>query len=97
MLQVAGLDDFVTNAAAFDGDGLIGYIDIAFTQERVAIEIDGFAWHSSPDRFQSDRDRQNRLVNAGWTVLRFTWENIHNNPGAMVERIRSALHRPCSG
>jgi very-short-patch-repair endonuclease len=39
----------------------------------VAVEIDGFAFHHAPDRFQRDRTRQNALVGLGWTVLRFTW------------------------
>jgi very-short-patch-repair endonuclease len=38
----------------------------------LVIEVDGWAYHRTPDRFQRDRERQNRLVAAGWTVLRFT-------------------------
>jgi len=30
-------------------------IDIAFVREKLAIEIDGWAWHHTPDRFQRDR------------------------------------------
>ena len=45
-----------------------------YPELKLAIEVDGFEHHSSPDAFQRDRTRQNRLVALGWTVLRFTWE-----------------------
>jgi very-short-patch-repair endonuclease len=54
--------------------------DAAYPPLKLAIEIDGFAHHSSPDAFQSDRTRQNRLVALGWTVLRFTWTDIVKHP-----------------
>lgn len=66
--------------------GLIGWVrgyrigefevDLAFVGSRVAIEIDGWAWHSDVERFRHDRRRQNALVLAGWTVLRFTWHDL---------------------
>ena len=33
------------------------------------------------ERFQRDRQRQNRLIAAGWTVLRFTWRDLIERPG----------------
>ena len=50
-------------------------IDVAFREQRIAIEVDGFAYHSDRARFQRDRSRQNLLVGLGWTVLRFTWDD----------------------
>ena len=47
-------------------------LDLAFPDVLLAIEIDGWAWHTDPDRFRDDRRRQNALVTAGWMVLRFT-------------------------
>jgi len=66
-------------------------VDIAFVTERLAIEIDGWAWHHSPDRFQRDRAKQNQLVGAGWTVLRFTWFDLTNRPDAVIRQVRAAL------
>ncbi|KAA0023744.1 type IV toxin-antitoxin system AbiEi family antitoxin domain-containing protein [Antrihabitans cavernicola] len=71
-----------------------GYeIDVAFIAHRVAIEVDGWAWHHRVDRFNSDRIRQNTLVNAGWRVLRFTWHQLHDSPTAVLDQIRAALSR----
>lgn len=47
-------------------------IDIAIPELKIAIEVDGFLYHSGRESFDSDKRRQNDLVTAGWTVLRFT-------------------------
>jgi hypothetical protein len=58
-----------------------GYvIDLAFPAQRVAIEVDGWAWHMTADRFVEDRRRQNALVNKQWTILRFTWHDLVGRP-----------------
>ncbi len=71
------------------GRRLLGRVDFAFPELRLAIEVDGYAHHSSPEAFQRDRARQNDLVGAGWTVLRFTWDDLHRRP----ERVVTAIHR----
>jgi len=48
------------------------YIDMAYPEQRIAIEADGFDFHRGRVVFDSDRARQNDLVNLGWLVLRFT-------------------------
>jgi very-short-patch-repair endonuclease len=67
------------------------WIDVAFVARRLAVEVDGWAWHSDVDRFAQDRRRQNALVLAGWTVLRFTWHDLMSRPQAVVAEIRAAL------
>lgn len=66
-------------------------LDVAFPEARVGIEVDGWAWHSDADRFRADRRRQNALVLAGWTVLRFTWDDIVHRPAQVLAEINSAL------
>jgi very-short-patch-repair endonuclease len=68
-------------------------IDVAFPGAKVAIEIDGWAWHVDQDRFVGDRRRQNALVRAGWTVLRFTWHDLTGAPRSVVAQIVAALAR----
>ena len=58
---------------------------------RLVIEVDGWAFHTDPARFQRDRTRQNRLVAAGWTVLRFTWADLHHRPDKVIREVRAAL------
>lgn len=68
-------------------------IDAAYPDLLLAIEVDGFAAHASPDAFQRDRTRQNRLVALGWTVLRFTWADVVRDPASVARTIRQARAR----
>lgn len=69
-----------------------GYqIDVAFPAQRLALEVDGWAFHSDVVRFGGDRRRQNALVNDGWQVLRFTWHDLAGRPDAVIADIRTAL------
>ena len=67
--------------------------DFTFVAERVLVEVDGWAWHSTPDRFVRDRQRQNELVQAGWTVLRFTWFDLTERMPDVLAQIRQMLRR----
>jgi very-short-patch-repair endonuclease len=66
-------------------------IDAAFVEHRIAIEVDGYAYHSKDGAFQQDRTRQNLLMLLGWTVLRFTWADLSERPEYVVRTIRAAL------
>lgn len=68
-------------------------IDIAFPAAMLAVEVDGRAWHTDARTFVADRRRQNLLVNAGWTVLRYTWADLIERPGEVLAEIRVALAR----
>ncbi|WP_445168486.1 DUF559 domain-containing protein [Mycolicibacterium sp. Dal123E01] len=86
LLEGAGVTGWQANFA------IGGYIvDIAFPAQRVAIEIDGWAFHSDQAAFQNDRVRQNRLALQGWQVLRFTWLDLTQHPERVLAHIRSAV------
>ena len=53
-------------------DGSTYFLDLAYPERHLAIEVDGFEFHRERAVFDADRSRQNDLVRAGWTVLRFT-------------------------
>ena len=60
-------------------------VDFAWRGERLIVEVDGYAYHRSPARFEEDRERDVVLSMAGWTVLRFTWTQLTTR-GAWVAR-----------
>ena len=66
-------------------------IDIAFPQVKLAIEVDGWAWHMDVDRFRADRHKGNALTRDGWMLLRFTWHDLTNRPEYVLAEIRAAL------
>ncbi len=70
--------------------GVAASADIYFPDVRLVIEVDGQRFHGA-DRFQSDRTRQNLLVAAGCTVLRYTWDDIVNRPRMVIAQIESHL------
>ena len=68
-------------------------VDFLWPQERLVVEVDGYAWHSSRNRFETDRERDAVLAAAGYTVLRVTWRRIVDEPLATVARIAFMLGR----
>jgi hypothetical protein len=71
----------------------VARVDFAWEEARLAVEIDGFAYHSAGEDFQRDRRRQNAVQAEGWLVLRFTAKDLRENPGYVIALIRWALAR----
>jgi very-short-patch-repair endonuclease len=69
-------------------------IDLAFPARKVAVEVDGWAWHVDAERFRNDRRKQNALVRAGWDPLRFTWHDLDQRPDAVLTEIGETLTTP---
>ena len=72
-------------------------VDLAFPALRIAIEVDGWAWHVDAVRFARDRRKGNALNRAGWSLLRFTWHQLDGGPQdvlADVETMALAATRP---
>ncbi|HEV7850614.1 MAG TPA: type IV toxin-antitoxin system AbiEi family antitoxin domain-containing protein [Mycobacterium sp.] len=85
LLRDAGITGWQTNYPVG------GYkVDVSFPGAKVAIEVDGFAFHSGPVEFQIDRERQNNIALLGWQVLRFTWLDLTEYPQRVLAVIRSA-------
>jgi len=55
LLREAGIDGWAANVEIRDGLGPIGIGDLVFRRARAVIEVDGLAFHVSPERFQRDR------------------------------------------
>src|SRR5882757_8574253 len=67
------------------------HLDLAYPEHRVGIEYDG-AGHRSRAVMLSDNERHNLLLSAGWTVFRFTSDDVLRTPDAMALTVRRALH-----
>ena len=86
LLREAGITGWRTNYP------VAGYkVDVGFPAALVAVETDGWAFHSDAKAFQIDRKRQNAVALAGWQVLRFTWLDLTEHPQRVIATIRHAI------
>jgi hypothetical protein len=68
----------------------IGRADMAWPERKVLVEFDGDL-HRERGVFVKDLRRQNKLIAAGWTVLRFTSADLLGRPAEVIAEIRGAL------
>ena len=54
--------------------------DVVDVEARLVLEADSWQFHSAKDAFQRDCWRYTTLVVQGWTVLRFTWWQVMQEP-----------------
>jgi hypothetical protein len=79
------LQHVVRNAGRF-----LGRVDLAWPEQRVMVEFDGDV-HRDRRVFVDDLRRQNGLVLAGWTVLRFSSADVLGRPEQVLAAIRATL------
>ncbi|MGZ3119086.1 DEAD/DEAH box helicase family protein [Streptomyces sp. H62] len=60
---------------------------------RLAVELDGFAFHSDRAAFTYDRLRQNDLAATGLTVLRFSYDAVRMDTARCVAQLQAMLRR----
>jgi very-short-patch-repair endonuclease len=69
-----------------------GYeVDLFWPDQRLVVEIDGYAFHSSRRAFERDRARDAALQAAGYRVVRFTWRQIVHDSLAVVAQLARLL------
>ncbi len=67
---------------------LIGRLDLYYREAQLALEYDGGVHR---EKLAEDNRRQNRLLDAGVRVLRFTAADIYNTPDVVISQVRVAL------
>jgi hypothetical protein len=73
-------------------------VDFHWPGTTLVVEGDGYTYHNMPTVFESDRDRDQRLLLAGYTVARFTYTQLTREPEESARRLRGLLQRsgsPC--
>jgi hypothetical protein len=65
--------------------------DVGFPDHRIAIEWDSRRWHEMGEAFERDRARDVKALANGWRILRFTWSDVHDRPGHVVDTVRAVL------
>ncbi|TMD94602.1 MAG: DUF559 domain-containing protein [Chloroflexi bacterium] len=67
---------------------LIARPDLCYPEERIVVEYDGATHRES---MAADNRRQNRLIDAGYRVLRFTAGDLLHRPSSVSALVRRAL------
>jgi very-short-patch-repair endonuclease len=65
--------------------------EIVGDDQRLAVELDGFQFHSSRGAFTYDRLRQNDLQASGRSIVRFSYDAIRNDVGRCVAQLQAVL------
>jgi predicted transcriptional regulator of viral defense system len=92
-----GIPDPETNQfVVLDDGGPAIKADFAWRDRRVIVEADSDKWHNTHQRFESDRVRDQRLIAAGWTVIRTTWRQMKYRPHELRPLLLNLLG-PASG
>jgi hypothetical protein len=86
----AGIGPEALQWRVYDGAEFVARLDIAWPEKKVALEVDS-RHHDEPAALYRDRERQNRLMNLGWTVLRVTWYDLTTNPVRVLVSLFRAL------
>jgi len=91
LLTGAGLPLPVGNHPVQLPNGSNYEIDFAYVSRRIAIEVDGHGSHATRRERAADNVRGNALVAAGWTLRRFTYEQVMHDAATVAATVRIAL------
>jgi hypothetical protein len=87
----AGLPPPLQQAVIRVNGRFLARVDFLWEKARLIVEVDGLAKYDDRGALQAEKERQNALIAAGYTVLRFTWADIMHRPDKVVAQIRAAL------
>lgn len=68
-------------------------VDCLWPAQKVIVELDGYETHGTRHAFESDRDRDRRLIAAGYRGPRITWRQLHEIPEEVATDLRALLAR----
>ena len=66
-------------------------VDFLWRAERLVIEADGYAFHGNRRAFERDRRRDQLLKLAGFETVRFTWQQLADDPETVAEALQALL------
>ncbi len=91
LFRNASLPDPVKQYPVTDRGILLGRVDFAYPDCKIAIEVVGWGFHSGRQRWERDVKRRTLLESRGWMVSEFTWDEVVNHPERVIETISRAL------
>ncbi|HTU96495.1 MAG TPA: type IV toxin-antitoxin system AbiEi family antitoxin domain-containing protein [Solirubrobacteraceae bacterium] len=71
-------------------------VDVFYPEANLIVELDGRGFHSDPDAFRDDRERDAENLKHGLTTLRMTTDRLELTPGYEAERLMAIYRRATS-
>jgi predicted transcriptional regulator of viral defense system len=65
--------------------------DFVWREQRLIVQTDGRGTHRTAQAFEHDRREDQRLIAAGWTVIRTTWRQVTRRPREVARTISRLL------
>lgn len=87
IFQHPGLAHAVRQLPLRVGSSLV-YLDLAFEEEKVAVELDGRLYHSSPQQHEWDLRRDSALAALGWVTVRLTHPRLRCRDAVILELLQ---------
>jgi hypothetical protein len=94
LIESAGLPPPLRQFVVRDGGRVVARLDFAYPAQRLAIEAEGYAFHSARAVWEKDLDRRNRLQSLGWRIIHVTWRQVEESPANFVATVRTFLEQP---
>jgi len=76
-----------------DLNGRLWRLDFAWPEHRLAVEYDGFDWHSDREQFHRDRQKRAAMNEMGWSLLSVVFDDMRVHTPDLLRRIGNALER----
>jgi very-short-patch-repair endonuclease len=72
------------------------FLDAAWPEAMLAVELDGAAFHGSAEARERDLRRDAALAALGWLVLRFSYQRLTRDPAGCRREIEAVYRRRIS-
>jgi hypothetical protein len=86
-----GLPEPELNYDVYEAGVRLACVDLAYPRLRIAIEYEGEHHLMDPVQWARDIARYDRLIAAGWLVIRVTKSELFQHPEQVARRVRAAI------
>jgi len=95
LLRQAGLPRLEVEYVVRDAHGgFLAVVDFASPEHLLALEVDGYEFHSAPKALHDRNVRDRLLADDGWLTLHFDWHELDRQDPRVADQIRRQLrHR----
>ncbi|MCA1832519.1 MAG: endonuclease domain-containing protein [Actinomycetota bacterium] len=97
IIQESDLPEPIRQYEVRVGGQIVAVIDFAYPDLKVAVEADGYKWHTGRGQWEHDLGRRNALTSLGWRVVHVTANDVEHRPKKAISSIKSALTRAAEG